>query len=193
MKIGIFGGSFNPPHQMHLNIALELIFHNFVDKVIYVPTGDKYLKQNLVTAKNRYQMLNIMTEKYPCLEVSNYEMKNSLVYTYQTLDHFQELYPNDQLYFICGTDNLKELNNWKNYPHILKKYHIIAIRRNDDNIEELLEKYNIYKSNIIIPNIKTDYLSSTAIRNDLKNQNKKIVKKIDKKVVQYIEKHNLYN
>ena len=46
MKIGIFGGSFNPPHNMHKNIALELIEHGYLDKVIYVPTGDSYEKNN---------------------------------------------------------------------------------------------------------------------------------------------------
>ena len=45
MKIGIFGGSFNPPHNMHENIALNLIANGYVDKVIYVPTGDNYNKK----------------------------------------------------------------------------------------------------------------------------------------------------
>ena len=46
MRIGIFGGSFNPPHKKHKNIAIELIQKNYIDKIIYVPTGNKYNKKD---------------------------------------------------------------------------------------------------------------------------------------------------
>ena len=78
MKIGIFGGSFNPPHKMHKNIALNLIKNKYLDKVIYVPTGNKYNKKDLIDAMDRYNMLKIMIEGYKNLELSNYEIKNTL-------------------------------------------------------------------------------------------------------------------
>ena len=46
MRIGILGGSFNPPHKMHLNMGLELLNKDYVDKIIYVPTGGKYKYKN---------------------------------------------------------------------------------------------------------------------------------------------------
>ena len=152
MKIGIFGGSFNPPHNMHKQIALDLINNKYLDKVIYVPTGDYYQKDDLIPAPIRYTMLKIMTKDYPNLEVSDYEIKNKLVYTYQTLDYFRQKYPKDQIYFICGTDNLKELYTWKNYKHILTNYKLLVIKRNHDQVEEIIKYYQEYSNNIIILN-----------------------------------------
>ncbi|MDE5587038.1 MAG: nicotinic acid mononucleotide adenylyltransferase, partial [Bacilli bacterium] len=84
MKIGIFGGSFNPPHRMHLEIGEKMISHGYVDQVIYVPTGKKYPKSELLEDEIRYQMVCLMTEDNPHLEVSDYELQNHLIYTYQT-------------------------------------------------------------------------------------------------------------
>ena len=64
MKIGIFGGSFNPPHKMHVNMAQQLINKHYVDKIIYVPTGSKYkYKNNLISDEYRYKMLDIICKK----------------------------------------------------------------------------------------------------------------------------------
>ena len=56
MKIGIFGGSFNPPHKKHENIAHSLIEENYVDKVIFVPVGEFYQKKDLASFKDRLAM-----------------------------------------------------------------------------------------------------------------------------------------
>ena len=86
MKLGIFGGSFNPPHKMHLNIGIELVNKQYVDNIIYVPTGSKYkYKNNLLPDKNRLEMLEILTNKYKNLSVDDYELKDEVVYTCETL------------------------------------------------------------------------------------------------------------
>ena len=108
MKIGIFGGSFNPPHQMHINIARDAL--NMVDKVIFVPVGNAYQKDELIALEDRVQMLKLCLEER--MEVSTIEDQNSQVYTYQTLRYFKEKYPNDQIYFICGSDNIKGIWTW---------------------------------------------------------------------------------
>ena len=141
MKIGIFGGSFNPPHNMHKNIALDLIKNKYLDKVIYVPTGNKYNKKGLANQNDRYNMLKLMIEGYDNLDVSNYEF-SKLTFTYETLNHFKNIYKNDEIYFICGSDNLKEITTWKNYDYILDNFKLIVIRRNNDDINEILSKIN---------------------------------------------------
>ena len=60
MKIGIFGGTFNPPHNMHKNIAVNLIKNNYLDKVIFVPTGNRYNKKDIIDFKDRYNMVKLM-------------------------------------------------------------------------------------------------------------------------------------
>lgn len=192
MRIGIFGGSFNPPHKMHKNIALNLIKNNYLDKVIYVPTGNKYNKNNLIDSIHRYNMIKLMISDVKNLDVSDYELKNTLTYTYQTLNYFKEKYIEDEIYFICGSDNLKEIATWKNYEYILNNFKILVIKRNDDNLKEIFKKINI--KNIKGANIELDSISSTIIREKItrKESKKEIINYIDEKVLKYIEEYNLY-
>ena len=190
MKIGIFGGSFNPPHKMHLDIALNLINKNYLDKVIYIPTGDSYNKKGLINFKDRYKMVELMISDYSNLLISSVGNNENYKYTYQTLDYFKSIYRNDELYFICGTDNLNEFDTWKEYEYILENYKLLVIKRNDDDIDSILNKYNNYLENIIISNVEPNLLSSTSIR---KNINKNEVKKyLDEKVYKYIVDNELY-
>ncbi len=191
MKIGIFGGSFNPPHNMHKLIALRLIELNLVDKVIFVPTGNRYDKKDLVDAKYRYDMVKIICNYHKRLEVSDFEIRNNLVFTYQTLDYFREKYKNDEILFIIGADNLSELYTWNRYEYLLKSYKFLVIKRQGENIDNLLKKYN-YNSNIIITNIDMNDISSTKIREMIKNQDKEVCNYIDKNVFMYILINRLY-
>ena len=189
MKIGIFGGSFNPPHNMHKNIALELIENEYLDNIIYVPTGDSYNKKGLISFNDRYNMLNLMIKNNSKLSLSDIGNQNDYSYTYQVLDYFNNT--NDDIYFICGTDNLNEFDSWKRYEYVLENYKLLVIKRNDDNLEEILKKYEKYRNNIIIANIQSRVLSSSFIRNNIQNEQKK--EYLDKDVYEYIKKKKLYN
>lgn len=191
MKIGIFGGSFNPPHNMHKNIALNLIKNKYLDRVIYVPTGNKYNKRGLVNQNDRYNMVRLMIEGYNNLDVSNYEF-NKLTYTYETLDYFRNIYQNDEIYFICGSDNLKEITSWKRYDYILKNYKIIVIKRNDDDMDKIINKLLIYSKNIIYVNDIENSVSSTLVRENLKrNNNEYLIQNMDTKVIKYIKNNSI--
>lgn len=192
MKIGVFGGSFNPPHKMHLNIGLELVNKQYVDKIIYVPTGSKYkYKNNLLPDKNRLEMLEILTKTQEYLDVNDYELKDEVVYTCETLAYFKELYPNDEIYFICGADNLSYIDKWKNGEDILNNYKIIAMKRKGEDIEELLKKFVDYQNNIIVADVEQQDISSTDIREKLKNY-ENVLDVLDKDVYEYIRKNKLY-
>lgn len=191
MKIGIFGGCFNPPHKMHKSIALELIENKYLDKVIYVPTGNKYNKPNLIDSKHRYNMLELMIKDNHNLSISDYELKNTLTYTYQTLDYFDDKYKDDDIYFICGSDNLKEITTWKNYKYIISNYKLLVIKRNDDDLNDILKSIN--SKNITIANVNLDNISSTKIRKLIKlNSTGSLIYSLDKEVAKYIEKNCLY-
>lgn len=194
MKIGVFGGSFNPPHKMHKKIAKNLIKAGYIDKVIFVPTGTKYeYKSNLISNEQRINMLSLMIEKEKNMEISSYEAKQKLVHTYETLNYFTKKYKNDEIYFICGSDNLSYIDKWYKGAEILKNYKILVIKRKPDKIKQLLEKYNKYKTNIIVTKIAKKKISSTKIRTYLKQNNTlKIRLHIDKKVLNYIKKNKLY-
>ena len=138
-------------------------------------------------------MLSLMIEDEKDLVLSKYELQDRPVYTYETLDHFKRRYPEDDIYFICGTDNLSYMEQWKRGDYILKNYKILVIKRTTDEIEPLLEKYKKYENNIIVTSLKEETLSSTYIREEIKKKNRGNVKKyIDKKVYQYIRDNHLY-
>ena len=165
MKIGIFGGSFNPPHKMHVHIAKKLINKHYVDKVIFVPTGSKYkYKNNLLPDKYRFDMLQLIVNKDVNLSVSDFELKDNVVYTYQTLNYFKDKNECAEIYFICGADNLSYIDEWMNGEDILRNYKILVVERNGEKIENLLSKYKDYERNIIVANIKQKDISSTKIR-----------------------------
>ena len=186
MKIGIFGGSFNPPHNMHKNITLELIKNGYVDKIIYVPTGDSYNKYDLISFKDRYNMVKLMIKNNDCLSISDVGNNEEYKYTYQTLDYFQNIYKDDEIYFICGDDNFSYIDKWKRGEYILSNYKIIVIKRNN-----LLKHNYIYKSNILFSSIKPHILSSTEIRKKISDGDN-ISNLIDSNVLEYIEKNKLY-
>lgn len=192
MKIGIFGGSFNPPHKIHQKIATYLIDNNYLDKVIFVPTGSNYKKPYLASEQDRYNMLKLVVGSVPYFDISTYEF-GKLTHTYQTLDHFKKHYKDDEIYFICGSDNLKEIKTWKRYQYILSNYKLLVIRRNGESITDILSELKSYQDNIIVIDDIKSSLSSTSIRKRFKDD-KKLVKdgNIDSKVFEYI-KNNLYS
>lgn len=192
MRIGIFGGCFNPPHKMHKDIAYNLINKDYLDKVIFVPTGDNYSKPGLVTIDQRIDMLNILLNGEN-IQVSDLSKDNNYQYTFQVLDYYKTKYPLAELYFICGTDNLDEFETWKRYDYILSNYKLLVIMRNEDNISYILSKYPEYKGNICIANISQNPVSSTLVRNLVKDGDfEKLDKYIDCDVLEYIKNKGLY-
>lgn len=192
MKIGILGGSFNPPHKMHFNMGLDLLEKNYVDKIVYVPTGSKYkYKNNLVQDEHRFKMLELMIKNDDRFEVSDFELKDYVVYTCDTLKYFQEKYPNDEIYFVCGADNLSYVDEWKNGIYLLSNYKFLVIKRYTDDIDEILKRFSKYKENIIVTDVNPDSLSSTLIREKIKNK-EDILDLLDVDVYEYIIENNLY-
>lgn len=193
MKIGIFGGSFNPPHNMHKNISLNLIKKGYVDKIIYVPTGDFYKKSSLISFKHRLEMLKLMINQINDLLISDIGNDKNYEYTYQVLDYFGQLYNEDEIYFICGSDNLDEFNTWKNFEYILSYYKLLVIKRNNDDIDEITNKFKAFIRNIIWANIDFSNISSTEIRKII-NDNKftSLQDRLDDNVIKYIIDNKLY-
>lgn len=191
MRIGVFGGSFNPPHKMHEDIAHSLKESNLLDKIIFVPTGSKYkYKNNLLPDQNRYDMVKLITDAYDYLDVSDYELKSEVVYTCETLAYFKDKYPKDEIYFICGLDNLSYIDSWKNAEYILNNFKILVIKRDTDDLEKVMKRLDAYKSNILVVDMKENPISSTAIRKDITDSNNSVY--LNENVLKYIKDNDLY-
>lgn len=190
MKIGIFGGSFNPPHKMHLEIAQKLIKEKYIEKIIFVPTGDKYNKKDLLNGRHRYNMIKEMIKEKENLEVSDFEIKNGCKYTYETLDYFQNRYPNDIIYFVLGRDNIEQLDTWMKKDYLLEKYFFLVIGRGRTSLDEVFKKYKENIDHLIVTSIKTKDISSTKIRECYHNNKENNY--LEENVKKYIKKYNLY-
>ena len=184
IKIGILGGSFNPPHKKHIEIAQRLIDKNYLNKVIIVPTGDNYMrKDNLVPFEHRYNMLKLLER--PGIEISDISRIDK--YAYEILDYFHN--GTDEIYFICGMDNLDDLSTWKNYEYILDNYKLLVIDRPGYYYDEIIKRYN--SKNIIKTDVEVSSMSSTMIRERLIN-GEDVSEYLDEKVIEYINEKSLY-
>ena len=186
-KIGFFGGCFNPPINTHINIAKNLLQNNIVDKVIFVPVGDYYKKQNLISAIHRYNMLKLLCENYEKIEVEDIASTHKgTLYATDTFELIQKKYSSyTDIYFIMGSDNFIKMPSWKNYEEIIKKYKFIVIER-------LKHETSCNLTNVICFNNKqVEDISSTVIRHKLQN-GEDVTKWINEKVLLYIQKNNLY-
>lgn len=183
MKIGVYVGSFNPPHKGHIKIVETLIKERYVDKVIIIPTNNYWNKTNLINLNHRLNMLNFF--KNENIIINN--TLNNLEYTYQIIRELKK--DNNEYSLILGADNIINFDKWKNYEELLK-LELLIINRNDINIKEYLEKLNKNDKYKII-NIENINISSTYIRENINK--KEITNIIDKKVLNYIQKENLYS
>lgn len=190
MKIGFFGGSFNPPTNAHINLAKKAIEEVKLDKVIFVPMGDYYEKQGLEKAYHRLKMLEIACSNLEInnLEVSDLEIKiNKKLYAIDAFRLIEENYPNDKRYFIMGADNFARLGVWKNSEDLINKYNYIVFEREDIDLKGYIEENKQFEKNVrIIKNSTHKTTSSSKARENLNEE------MLSKEVIEYIKENFLY-
>lgn len=132
MKIGFLGGSFDPVHFGHLLAAQDALEQFPLDRLILVPAAQAPLKPNDVqsSAEDRIAMLRAATEWDRRFELSDYELRRGgISYTIDSARHFRALYPNDELYWVIGGDQLPNLHLWKEIGELAKLVQFIFLER----------------------------------------------------------------
>lgn len=186
MKIGFFGGSFNPPTIAHYNLIKQALIQYSFDKVYFVPVNNYYPKANLIDIKDRINMLKKMCEKDEKIDVSDIEKDiNSRCTTIDVLRKIEQKYDKDEIFFFMGEDNFVKMKDWKDYDELIK-YNYIIFQRNERNIINIEQKNFTYMKNT--ENLK---ISSTIIRNRIK-KNESIDEFVTEDVKKYILKNKLY-
>ena len=117
-KIGILGGTFDPIHLGHLIIAEQARDQYGLDKVMLIPSGHSYFKDNrsrkVLPAQTRLQMTKIAAQDHPPFEVSDIEVNRpGNTYSFETLEALKALNPEAELYFIVGADTVCSMRTWK--------------------------------------------------------------------------------
>ena len=196
-KIGLFGGSFNPIHNGHINLAVSVKNELKLDKVIFIPSGTAPHKSSneYASAEDRLKMCRLALEDYDDFEISDYELcRQGKSYTVYTVRHFKQLYPNDELVLMVGSDMLLTFDQWYEYREILGKVTLAAISRCGTDLNQLYkmsEKLSLFGKTIVV-NASAVTISSTKIRKMIKN-NEDISCYLNGKVVKYIMLKNLYS
>ena len=195
-KIGLFGGSFNPVHKGHLNLAEWIKNTLNLDKVIFIPSGEAPHKSSAeyADAESRYEMCRLATESYPYFEVSDFEIKREgKSYSIYTVKHFKEKYPSDELFLMVGSDMLLSFDKWFMYKDILKLVTLTAVSREGTDFELLQKTAQNLKGygRVIVVNNQAFPVSSTKLRKMLKNK-EDISCYLNEKVVKYIMLKKLY-
>lgn len=177
MRIGIFGGTFNPPHLGHKNLAMQIKDIAKLDRIIIIPSYVPPHKQTtqLASGKHRVKMCELMFSE-DIFNVSDIEIRRGgKSYTIDTIATLKKEYPGDELFLIIGSDMLLSFHEWKQYKDIISLVTLCVASRSDEISKDVLSSYAIdtlvlseAKGEIIIADIEPMEVSSTAVRELIK-------------------------
>ena len=198
-KIGIFGGSFDPIHCGHINIAKSAYEEFDLDEVWFVPAGHSPNKdENRMTpADVRAKMVSLAIEGICGFKLCDIEIKsNETSYTYLTLTKLKDLYPENKFFFIMGADSLDYFERWYHPEIICQKSVILVAVRDNINLSEINQKIEqikkLFPSEIYpISGGKTD-ISSSSLREALSRGEEDNTIMLPPKVAAYILHNHLY-
>jgi nicotinate-nucleotide adenylyltransferase len=193
MKIGLFGGTFDPIHFGHLIIA-EWFFEDLqLDRIYFIPAGDPPHKQNqiITSSKHRLEMTRLATQNNKKFKISEYEVrKKSKSFTVETLGEFRKEAKHDDLFFlIIGSDSLLDMVNWLKPKEIIKMAQVVVYPRVGFN---WLDAPDFLKEDVRFVESPVIQISSTKIRERLK-QSLSVRYLLPDLVGKYILKHRLYS
>lgn len=191
MKIGFLGGSFDPVHFGHLCAAQDVFEQGKLDRLFLVPAAQAPLKPNDVqsSARDRLAMLRAAVEWDKRFEISDYELnKGGISYTIDSVRHFRAQFPNDELYWIIGGDQLPKMHLWKDVAELAKLVEFIFLERPGHPVKAVPD----------IPNLRLHRcdghlmsISSTELRERVK-RGLSLDYFVPHKVIVYIRQNHLY-
>ncbi len=190
MKIGIFGGTFNPPHKGHRFLLEQINKRMKFDRTIIIPSSIPPHKE---VAENQPEHRLAMTRlAFPDYMVSDIELsRKGKSFTVDTLRILAKDYPGDRLYFLCGSDMFLSMETWRDPKAVFSLATIVTAAREHGVYPKLLLKkwyYAIkYHAHCRVLRIKPMVLSSSDIR-----EGESAPDWLDPAVDQYIQKHHLY-
>ena len=197
-KIGIMGGTFDPPHLGHLLSAEYTAAELELERVIFIPTGLKAYKSadNAASAADRYAMTAAATAANEKFDVSDIEIKNTDInYTGDTLEKLHGIYPGTHFYFIVGADSLDYMDEWHEPEKLFRLCTVAAVGRPGfdtarifDKAESLKRRFNADIRYIDMPQIDN---SSSEIKNRIK-AGKSVRYMVPGCVEEYIKREQLY-
>lgn len=189
-KIGILGGTFDPPHLGHLIVAQGVQDKLKLDRLFFIPASlpPHKKKVKISRAIHRLKMVQLATQDNRNFKVLDLELKRKgHSYTVDTLKALRKRYPQAQFFLILGLDNLNHIHTWKKLEEIFKLCKMVFITRPGITLNKTSKWLNCSR----LLEVKEIDISSTDIRERIK-RGKSIRYLVPEKVLQYIRRHHLY-
>ncbi len=166
-KIGILGGTFDPPHKGHLYISKIALKKLKLNKLIWIVTKKNPLKRKpYLSTKVRMSLSKKITEKEKKIFVKYYDDKIKSINTFNLLNYIKKKNQKTKLFFLIGADNLAKFHKWKNWKKIPKLAKIAVFPRQNYSIKSLnsIASKKLSKKDLIYINSKKINISSSLIR-----------------------------
>lgn len=182
------GGTFDPIHHGHLVAASEVSTEFQLDEVIFVPTGQPYMKHTVTEGEHRYLMTVIATASNPTFTVSRVDIdREGATYTIDTLRDIRAQRPDADLFFITGADAVAQILEWKDVQELWDLAHFVAVSRPGHD----LSVSGLPESEVSLLEVPALAISSTDCRSRV-GRGSPVWYLVPDGVVQYISKHHLY-
>ena len=199
MRIGIYGGTFNPIHNTHIEIAKAALKQFDLDRVYYLVAGNPPHKNTAedIADMCRLDMVKLAIKDTPGILIDDREIyRSGKSYSYITMEEYKKEHPEDELFFIMGGDSLTSFKKWVN-PEIISECAtiLVAPRVGDDSQklnEALKDCRNTFKGDFFIIDYKANGLASSTIRQGFYSD-ESVRDCLQPAVVDYIIQHNLYS
>jgi nicotinate-nucleotide adenylyltransferase len=193
MKIGLYGGTFDPPHNAHLELASWVRKELDLEYIYFIPAAIHAFKNNerVSPPSVRVNLVERAIKNYAHFRISRIEVeRKEISYTIHTLQRFRqyENLPDCELYYIMGYDNLADFHLWKDPEKIMRLAKIVVIRR---SVQEKRPIRTEIDQNVIYLNSPLIDLSATEIRNKIKSGSD-VSKLVPSSVLESIREYGLY-
>ena len=187
-RVGIMGGTFDPIHHGHLVAASEVAQSFHLDEVLFVPTGQPYMKSGASDSEHRYLMTVVATASNPMFTVSRVDIdRDGPTYTIDTLRDIRAQRPDSELFFITGADAVAQILDWKDVRELWDLAHFVAVTRPGHD----LSVGGLPESDVSLLEVPALAISSTDCRARV-GRDFPVWYLVPDGVVQYISKHHLY-
>ncbi len=193
-NIGIFGGTFNPPHMGHYALAKEAKTEFNLDKVFFVPAYIPPHKEprNVMDAENRMEMVKLLINGNEDFILSDYEInKKSVSYSIDTIKHFRTEFPEAKIHFLIGSDAFFHIDTWKKSQELVSLIDFIVFPRAGFTKDMIAKKLEKLTNAAFWAHTGLIHISSTDIRFRLRS-GEDCTEELGAKVSGYIKEQKLY-
>ena len=205
MRIVVMGGSFNPPTIAHLKMMQASLDQLGAEKGFFVPTADRSLRckmrragfpEGVLSEETRIEMLSAMAEEDRRLEVTDVEFQHPKHwYAQETMGYIQEQYPEAELFFLIGSDNLENYARAFRLVEFLEKYHYAVVDRGDGDLDAILREIPAAwerrdRFRYITPPEGILNISSTLIREKVRNNEPGVEELLHPHVMEIVGRNN---